>query len=144
MKVTKAVIWLLTLSVFVLAGFVVVKNLQDEPTPEPLSFFDGNATDPAKTIQCPVEFNTFEVIADTTTNATTIKVGNFPAKEVVDIDARFTAYTSPIQHRILWKGKRLPTQAELARRVTPYLTGAKVYRCENIRRINGKCVYVDL
>jgi hypothetical protein len=134
---TKIIIWVLTFAVFFVGGYLAYKTVKNEPLPESFAFADLNTFNENKVFVCPVTFTTFEVIADTVVTETPI--GNFPP--LIDVDSRFTAYTNPLQHRVDWPGKKVPTPAQLAGQVNPYLLGAKVFKVENIVQLKKECYY---
>lgn len=142
----RTVAWIGAILVFLLAGFIIWKNVTEQPLPEPFAFADTNLKDDRKVIVCPVSFQTFEFVADSTEQCKSISFGNFEEKEVCFTDRNFFGYNNPIPHNIEWVGKFKPTPAQLVRHpdVKPYLLGAAVLNVYNIEYDRKQCFFREI
>lgn len=142
----RIIAFIIASSIFLLGGYVIYKNAKAEPLPESFGFVDFNAKQETKALFCPVRFETFEFVSDSTEQCQSISFGNFTPKEVCFTDYTFYAYLNPKVHQVKWRGKKIPTAAQLVRHqdFSVYFPKAQVLEVLNIDYDYKKCYWGDI
>ena len=135
MNLKKAIPFLIVGAIIGVIGYMIIDKSNENAAPQ--SF----AVD-IKPITCEYSFLAFEMLEQERIVSSTqeIKFGNFPTKELTFSDTvNFASfYVVPVRKYVKWKGKKVPTLAQIATVYEPYLLGGKLFKMEQFRS-EGNC-----